>query len=1036
MYNSISELIKLKTEILFHDPLHKSFLIDIAKTLFKDVHEREAKSFRNSILNGTRFYGAPREDVYRVVKICDFVSAAVERRLIDLRGWPKDVYIGYSNLHNIFDPDPNNYLNLASRFDINKFGKIYKDVVDKLNSLFKKIDVYAEDDVTLYNVIYTALESTWYAYGLPPSLADTRTPTHTVFDHLYAATTMANIVDFDRDEYRFKGFYVVIDFPGIQRFIGSSRKAGDFWASSWLLSNTIWGIIDSFVKIYGFDIALSPTPRLNPYSLKSLKINKNEVEELKDIFAKAYGVSKSDIEWFMNQPIIPATTTMILPSIDFKTCEEVAEKISKAYLNSWRIVVDSILRGLNPAIEGLKKGAAGYLYKKLKQVEDIISMPPQGIRIFVLDVEKIFRAIASCLINRDIDSCKVLGLDIDLDKVGKKIKGSEIDIIAILLWHLISTKALELVNVFGIAKKPIPRPFWTYQDNTLKPIFTMDKDSWSTCILCGLEPMVLKLSKAVVKSDGREEIWFSDEVVKELEKDVDIEEFRKHFKPGEALGPYCLLKRAIYIVNRGKIRLVSTDDIALEAISHIVLNLDRKYSFLRKVAEKAYRISSRGTEEQWLSLLKGLLMPSAGESIKDLELSAKTFNQSYEEFVNTLNRSMYETCQEFASDKMGEDFIKNAVDSFIDVMAKGLSKDVVNNMLSMFVEEPKTIRVLEFCKIFFIPTSYAIARADGDNIGYMIRGETITYEKYLEKLKTIIIKNALEYSIEKGIISKDIYQQVVDVVKDSFDLMKDIFKDLGFKYIPVSPARTALISLSLIVSAIRDLNIVRDGYGVTIFSGGDDILALLPPQSALRTVIELRKSFSDKYFTDVGNIVIPTIPTGRSVSVRFSNLMDLMNLEFEKSLELLENVAKESRWSFSGVVYTKDTLIVSDSRSGVFSLLPLHRDKRHLNEVALLLSILTSLGILSPGTPNDFIDVVKDPSILTSNALKRFAIYVLKRNIATAIDRKGYAEKLLNAISPWLNEASNTFIKIDEEKMNVNLLTQFMNLIAIMRRQI
>jgi CRISPR-associated protein Cmr2 len=112
----------------------------------------------------------------------------------------------------------------------------------------------------------------WLNKGLPVSPADTRVPTHTIFDHLYAATSILNIAVEDKPS----GYLALLDIPGIQSFVGSARKAGDFWAGSWILSRVSWKTAQKLIEKYGPDVLITPSPRLNPYLVQHL------VETLKD----------------------------------------------------------------------------------------------------------------------------------------------------------------------------------------------------------------------------------------------------------------------------------------------------------------------------------------------------------------------------------------------------------------------------------------------------------------------------------------------------------------------------------------------------------------------------------------------------------------------------------------------------------------------------------------------------------------------------------------------------------------------------------
>jgi CRISPR-associated protein Cmr2 len=1020
MLMDLSNLIRLKIDVLFHDPPHKSFLINILGDSFGSEHEKHASGFRSKVLNGTKFLAVGGDEVKGLVKFCDVASSTIERRLLRLKYWPKGKYLRYNKLHNIFDPvsdgvelvlnDPNNIIEV---------GK-------ELNEILSKIYGHV-DDVTFYNVLYIAYELLWYSYGLLPSLADTRIPTHTVFDHLYSCTTIANTIMEVDNKVKLGGFYVVTDFPGIQRFVGSGRKAGDFWASSWLLSNVMWGVAEYFARKYGFDVIISPTPRLNPYTLKSIKSWLNDIdaevmviEKLKKAFTKAFKISEDELEELIDQPIIPATITLILPTIDLKYSEDVVKEISRAYISSWNSIVNEVFNKLESSGKPIEK----FIHNHLSSVKDVISLPPSGIRIFVVDISKLYEALSKCIVDNDIDVCNNLGLKIDVKKLTNIIKSSGInydDVILILLWHLMSTKATELASKFGSVRIPVPRPFWIFNDDMLRPISDkfVDRGGWESCILCNSEPATIKLSKRVVKRDEREEIDFEERI--EGLSDRDLQEFKKHFKPGEALGPYCLLKRAIYIVNIGRVKFVSTDDVLLGGTSNILLRLDTDYKFLRKLEESE---DLREFDEGKRSLVMSLIKSEKG-LIKDIDLIASMIETTYDGLVNMINRSVLNVCKELSN----EHKVRFIGDTLRSLTLVTLGDEYIispPNELKLFTDNPSVVRVDGICKAISIPKTFAIVRCDGDNIGKFLNGEKpLGLDEYASKLLTII---------EGAIKNSGIDEGILNYVRDGFNTLKELLSSLGFTYIPVSPARTAATSLALMTSAINDLRIVRSNYGMMIFSGGDDVLALTPSQTALKTAVELRRSFSDEYFRRIGNVVIPTIPTGRSVSVRFVNIADLMNYELSKTLELLEDLGKKCKWLINGREYPKDTLVVSDSRIGITALLPLHKDLRKLTNTALIMGFLVGIGIISSNTPNDFINMVKDPKLLNEKGLEIITKYIIGRNIVTSTDRKSYAENFIKLLNWWFNDGSNVRATIDGDVSN--LINEVMNLLMIMRREL
>ena len=196
-----------------------------------------------------------------------------------------------------------------------------------LNNIIKKVTerVSKENAIKFtYLILYALLEPLCYAKGLPPSLADTRVPTHTVIDHVYATTTAVNMVFGSSENKPLSGFLVCIDFPGIHEFIDSARKAGDFWAGSWIISEITWRLTEKMIDIFGPDVVISPTTRMNPYFyfryfinlLKKYCGDDKVINEIREIIIKFLEnitgdkIPLDEIEW---QPLIPGTVFLILP---------------------------------------------------------------------------------------------------------------------------------------------------------------------------------------------------------------------------------------------------------------------------------------------------------------------------------------------------------------------------------------------------------------------------------------------------------------------------------------------------------------------------------------------------------------------------------------------------------------------------------------------------------------------------------------------------------------------------------------------------
>ncbi|MEM1694341.1 MAG: type III-B CRISPR-associated protein Cas10/Cmr2 [Ignisphaera sp.] len=1019
------ELALLKINVLLHDPLNKSFLLGRLGPEFGEKHRGEAKIFLHTILNGTSLASVGlKQTLEKIVGEADRIASAFDRWVLRTTGWPSKSYINYGYLHNVFSP--------SIRVELRELpsNDVYK-VALELNRILTIVDKRTSDvpekELLLYNTLYTLLEPICYSKGLSPSLADTRTPTHTVFDHLYASTAVANMLlnKALSEDPKIDGFYVIIDFPGIQKFVNAGRKVGDIWASSWLLSNLIWSLDEYFMNIYGYDIVVSPTPRLNPYTLRTLLSRllnlgnqgyklitdlkemikdkdplNNAIESILNIYRELYdidGADKRGIRTLWLQPLIPATTSLLIPKIKpseaepLETEHDVAKKIDDCFIDAWKNIVDFVESKLASRNDILHQALGNII----KSVRNMLDTPPQGVNIAIVRIADVYEAIKECIINKRRDICDELGLkNVALETLHQKLQNSEIDLESLaksLLWYILVTRSSILARIdrYGRLYNYILRPFWTYSGGQLKSVDSkLERFSvgWIPCSLCSQEPAYIALRKDIKMPN---QVTFRKDDIDELlsitgiQNREDREEILQGlqnlityiFKPGEALGPYCLLKRALYVSFRDNLEMLSTDDVALSAVSKLLKNLG-----LTKILDRK-EIESIGLSKEDLEYL---FTPSADISkdtrkpFKDIYALANAYGINYEDLVNRVTKYLVDSCRE--SEVKPEELLKN-IAHIIGTPINGSSNHTTYNLL-MNLAKNNGIDVDSLCQFLSLRTQYAIVRGDADNIGKIISGQIFgKIEEYKRMVESI--KNS-----SKAIGSEDVYKHL----EQGYENAKNVLEILGLSSLPLSPAIHQAVSLSLMLTAVSDYKIVREGGGILIYSGGDDVTAFLPIETAIDTVIKLREEFYSNGFKKINNIPIASaIPTGRSFSIRFVNIMDVMSTEMSNAMEFLENRAKRAEWNIAGgspldknSIYKKDTLVVTSSRSGIEALFPLRIDIDSVQNILNLIrdTPLLLLTILSKNMPEDYRRLVEEYEIyMDSNSLYNLFNYVLKRNI-------------------------------------------------------
>lgn len=119
--------------------------------------------------------------------------------------------------------------------------------------------------------------------------------------------------------------------------------------------------------------------------------------------------------------------------------------------------------------------------------------------------------------------------------------------------------------------------------------------------------------------------------------------------------------------------------------------------------------------------------------------------------------------------------------------------------------------------------------------------------------------------------------------------------------------------------------IIQDNNGVTVFAGGDDVLALLPVDSALQTAIELRTAYL-RSFAGSGVEAGKGTISGAIVYAHFTTPLTAV---YREAHRLLDDVAKEKTgrdslavavWKGAGPVLTWSAPweVVTDGRTNVF----------------------------------------------------------------------------------------------------------------------
>lgn len=339
-------------------------------------------------------------------------------------------------------------------------------------------------------------------------------------------------------------------------------------------------------------------------------------------------------------------------------------------------------------------------------------------------------------------------------------------------------------------------------------------------------------------------------------------------------------------------------------------------------------------------------------------------------------------------------------------------------------------------------TDYVIIYADGDDIGKLHYGELpLTCDEYSEALLTILKEDA------------QVSGEVLDKLHRSYQMVTEIIKVLhrAPAGILTSPTYKAALSAAIMITALKDISSTEhDLHGMVIYSGGDDLITLVPVDTMNRAFVYRENYEGDSYFHEIeGRPFASAIPFGRSISVRRVVLFDVMSEEIEEVIRAMEKEAKTTIWinMRDHLEWRKDTLIISSSRSKAKCYIPLSIGvtegtmHRQLAKLFARVHTLTSLNILSHSLPYDFEGMYgKVIEVLGKKpyTLGKITEFIVKRNLRIEGElRNLLTERLLGndieLVSKTKIRELLTLIQRREKPHHIPLIYEIFNFIKLTR---
>lgn len=961
------EFFKKKIAALLHDPPSKPWIITSELKPGRS-HEEDAKELAKTIFDFEEEVAALLGD--DDVKAADIFASSFDRwALSALLGgdYQRGAYLTREvKLYNIFYRDKPYKVDLHPPQDSEyrqKLERFKQELRSTLKTVFDKAP--AEDRWRLtYNVFYAAYEYLWCKHFGTPGPADTRIPTHTVFDHTYATATTLNIIG----DGRAHGYMVSVDLGGVQNYISASRKLRDLWASSWLTSALAWSIAAPFMENFGPDILILPTARGNPFyyhtlaSILNRKLDSNGADAIKKAIEDA--AKSAGYHFDRGYPefaVVPATFTFILPStlskpqdtklrvdgeeLELSSEDNIIDFIDRLYHKKWKILVE---RALETLAQNEKLGFLGEVFQDLA----VYDTPPLPLRVAVVEIK------ADSTSSKD----------------------------AYLAYH----KAFQSVS--GALKESAalkPTPYATlnltqYTSNYGTYKHALDEPRFYTCSMCGELPAIprfLKVAAEINSTVGEANLIKVEEIDGQL--------------TGERLCPYCLLKR------------LTTTRTVFEKVLEI---LTGKYAKIKP--PRFPSVSSVAV----INYKKALVDAAQKQPDKILQILRDTINSSENIREALASHVIYQPEKELL-EKIEKVF--GGDNTKIDVLGSFLLADAEDLLLvgkqRAFVNR-LTQALAEVSKQKASPTTYyALIKGDGDDVGKVITGDlgrveairplnnifnyfsNLTPNQTLSGVLDMIGHGKLEEAAQllKGELKREYnakeLEELLELLEKNLKYPSEA-KDEWKKRLPVSPAYHATISRSLMTLAVKASEEISSVGGFVVYSGGDDLLAVSPVESATQIALRVRKLYTGAPIT--GFLELPqlgpkTLVTalgdlGESFALTYAHYREPFAQTLVASVSALEEEAKEIAWSRQdGAQFAKDSLVVTYAPRGgkrVQARLPFDLGEKQIGK--LIGDSGTILKIIDDG---DFsASLVKDMDEWTSRIIQA---YTKDTSLATKIIR-------------------------------------------------
>ena len=792
----------------------------------------------------------------------------------------------------------------------------------------------------LLHVVSSLVEPIWYSVVgskyVPP--ADTRVPTHTIFDHLNATlTTLLWHLESQGGEPR--GCLARIDLAGVQQWIRESRRLADLWASSWMASYLAWSTVKDLVDRLGPGVLVQPPSRLNPFYIASIvlpRITEKRREEASELLGLP-------TKWPVD-PTVPSVLTIALPPSE---CEKIENVIASSYLRAWRRILS---RTIKSAANLCQKQNAGCLLTSIYEHNPTILEnlePPLALRIHTADVEAALAEAGPLLsaVLEELEKEKRKETEKALSEGKEELAESR------KRWYEIALKALREENISSL-KLSLAYPMLLRRLRDEEGAIRISSPGRRS------GPIYYRLAREIYKATrgepselkmcqvcGKAYAMIDGSSIDPARLTVEIRSIYLLIG-GDRLCPYCLTKRLLkhLIVKEGldeELVGVKIGETALKKLkwdtvdaftSRTMAVKNHMPALVEKAQEAIFALANEALSSgKYVNLtaalleayngLLGLLAPNRvlGRSergevkrvIKDRLHNAGLEDldeQSVDMFLDFLEAFVLELLHDKA-------FLDEASNRLAERL--GMDRNTIKKAFGELDNEIEAFRRRHHRR-------FALIQMDGDNMGKGILSGKLNLpsETYAEKMS-----NISEQEARKALII----------------LLKKMAEKAGLvdgASTIVTPSYHASVSRALAAQSLIDRGHVEDLGGMIVYAGGDDLLAIVPASElqsndgtmlrvpGLRLAMLARRSYWGKYngfniisSNGVDLQVVPALRAyGRTSVILFWDVKKPLWLALSHAASL-ESSKDHVLFRISGEEWCKDALVLASDSAGA-SVLP------------------------------------------------------------------------------------------------------------------